>query len=151
MRRGKEETKQGITINLTSELSPLHLPMRVTGMPLSRAEMAVHFPVPFCPAESRIFSTKGFPSVSCRTENSIGHSTSHTILDHPIQPLHCAGHIRWTIKYSSIPGSLSRFVCAYLAPSSCSLCIYSCTIGNFHGHKFSQNSPKSGFQKYTQF
>lgn len=45
------------------------LPINVTGIPLSRAEMAVHFPVPFCPAESRIFSTRGDPSVSCDRSN----------------------------------------------------------------------------------
>ena len=34
-------------------------PMRVTGTPSSSAEMPVHFPVPFCPAVSRIRSTTG--------------------------------------------------------------------------------------------
>ena len=41
-------------------------PIRVTGIPLSSAEMAVHFPVPFCPAESLIFSTNGCWSVSLK-------------------------------------------------------------------------------------
>lgn len=40
------------------------LPMRVTGTPYSRAEMAVHFPVPFCPALSLIFGSRYLPSVS---------------------------------------------------------------------------------------
>ena len=40
------------------------LPMRVTGTPYSRAEMAVHFPVPFCPALSRIFGSRCLPSAS---------------------------------------------------------------------------------------
>lgn len=40
------------------------LPMRVTGMPYSSAETAVHFPVPFCPALSRIFGNSSLPSVS---------------------------------------------------------------------------------------
>lgn len=40
------------------------LPMRVTGTPYSRAEMAVHFPVPFCPALSRIFGNRCLPSAS---------------------------------------------------------------------------------------
>ena len=39
-------------------------PMRVTGWPRSRALMAVHLPVPFWPAESRIFSRMGVPSSS---------------------------------------------------------------------------------------
>lgn len=39
-------------------------PIRVTGIPLSRASMAVHLPVPFWPALSRIFRTMGTPSVS---------------------------------------------------------------------------------------
>ena len=39
-------------------------PMSVTGMPCSSASMPVHFPVPFCPAVSEIFSTSGVPSVS---------------------------------------------------------------------------------------
>ena len=39
-------------------------PIRVTGMPRSRALMAVHLPVPFWPALSRIFSTSGVPSLS---------------------------------------------------------------------------------------
>lgn len=38
--------------------------MRVTGTPYSRAEMAVHFPVPFCPALSLIFGSRCSPSVS---------------------------------------------------------------------------------------
>ena len=33
-------------------------------MPCSRASIPVHFPVPFCPAVSEIFSTSGVPSVS---------------------------------------------------------------------------------------
>lgn len=41
-------------------------PMRVTGMPRSRALMAVHLPVPFWPAESRIFSRRGVPSSSLK-------------------------------------------------------------------------------------
>ena len=40
------------------------LPMRVTGMPYSKAEMAVHFPVPFCPALSLILGSRGVPSLS---------------------------------------------------------------------------------------
>jgi len=36
----------------------------VTGMPRSSAEIAVHLPVPFCPAVSRILSTIGVPSSS---------------------------------------------------------------------------------------
>ena len=31
--------------------------IRVTGIPCSNAEIAVHFPVPFCPAASLIFVT----------------------------------------------------------------------------------------------
>lgn len=38
--------------------------MRVTGTPYSRAEMAVHFPVPFCPALSLIFGSRCLPSLS---------------------------------------------------------------------------------------
>ncbi len=45
-------------------------PMRVTGMPRSRALIAVHFPVPFWPAESRIFSTNGVPSSSLKRRTS---------------------------------------------------------------------------------
>lgn len=33
-------------------------------MPYSRAEMAVHFPVPFCPALSLIFGSRCVPSLS---------------------------------------------------------------------------------------
>lgn len=40
------------------------LPIKVTGVPYSRAEIAVHFPVPFCPALSRILGSKCVPSVS---------------------------------------------------------------------------------------
>jgi len=40
--------------------------IKVTGIPRSRALMAVHFPVPFCPAESRIFSRRGVPSSSLK-------------------------------------------------------------------------------------
>lgn len=47
-----------------SQMHYYFLPMSVKGIPLSRAEMAVHFPVPFCPAASLIFSTRGVPSVS---------------------------------------------------------------------------------------
>src|SRR5438105_3666969 len=39
-------------------------PIRVTGVPVSSALMQVHFPVPFWPAVSRIFSTTGVPSSS---------------------------------------------------------------------------------------
>lgn len=42
----------------------LVLPIRVTGVPYSRAEMAVHFPVPFWPALSRIFGSRCVLSVS---------------------------------------------------------------------------------------
>lgn len=45
-------------------------PMRVTGMPLSRASMAVHLPVPFWPAWSRILRTIGTPSVSLKRRMS---------------------------------------------------------------------------------
>lgn len=44
--------------------SKSHLPMRVTGTPYSRAEIAVHFPVPFCPALSLIFGRRYLPSLS---------------------------------------------------------------------------------------
>lgn len=40
--------------------------IRVTGMPRSRAFTAVHLPVPFWPALSRIFSTRGVPSSSLK-------------------------------------------------------------------------------------
>lgn len=40
------------------------LPIRVTGVPYSKAEMAVHFPVPFCPALSRILGSRCVPSLS---------------------------------------------------------------------------------------
>lgn len=40
------------------------LPMRVTGTPYSRAEMAVHLPVPFWPALSLIFGSRCLPSLS---------------------------------------------------------------------------------------
>lgn len=40
------------------------LPIRVTGVPYSSAEIAVHFPVPFCPALSRILGSKCVPSES---------------------------------------------------------------------------------------
>lgn len=40
------------------------LPIKVTGVPYSRAEMAVHFPVPFCPALSRILGSRCVPSES---------------------------------------------------------------------------------------
>ena len=33
----------------------------IVGMPRSKALSLVHFPVPFCPAVSRIISTTGFP------------------------------------------------------------------------------------------
>lgn len=36
----------------------------MTGVPYSRAEIAVHFPVPFCPALSRILGSKCVPSES---------------------------------------------------------------------------------------
>lgn len=39
-------------------------PIKVTGVPKSKALMAVHFPVPFCPAASRILVTMGSPSSS---------------------------------------------------------------------------------------
>ena len=39
-------------------------PMRVTGMPRSSALVAVHLPVPFCDAASRILVTRGTPSSS---------------------------------------------------------------------------------------
>ena len=39
-------------------------PISVSGIPRSSAEIAVHFPVPFCPAVSRILSTIGAPSSS---------------------------------------------------------------------------------------
>ena len=45
-------------------------PMRVTGIPISSASMAVHLPVPFWPAESRIFSTMGTPSSSLKRRMS---------------------------------------------------------------------------------
>lgn len=38
--------------------------MRVTGVPYSSAEMAVHFPVPFWPALSRILGSRWVPSGS---------------------------------------------------------------------------------------
>lgn len=40
------------------------LPIKVTGVPYSRAEIAVHFPVPFCPALSRILGSRCEPSES---------------------------------------------------------------------------------------
>jgi len=40
--------------------------IRVTGMPRSRALTAVHLPVPFWPALSRIFSTRAVPSSSLK-------------------------------------------------------------------------------------
>lgn len=40
------------------------IPIRVTGVPYSSAEMAVHFPVPFCPALSRILGSRWVPSAS---------------------------------------------------------------------------------------
>lgn len=40
------------------------LPIKVTGVPYSKAEMAVHFPVPFCPALSRILGSRCVPSES---------------------------------------------------------------------------------------
>lgn len=46
------------------ERSKNQLPMSVTGTPYSRAEMAVHFPVPFCPALSLIFGRRYLPSLS---------------------------------------------------------------------------------------
>lgn len=46
------------------ERSEQQLPMSVTGTPYSRAEMAVHFPVPFCPALSLIFGRRYLPSLS---------------------------------------------------------------------------------------
>eukprot|EP00121_Abeoforma_whisleri_P004023 Awhi_evm2s3631 len=46
-------------------------PTRVNGIPKSKALMAVHFPVPFCPALSIIFSTKGVPSVSLKAKISV--------------------------------------------------------------------------------
>ena len=49
---------------LVNNLLFVLLPIRVTGVPYSRAEMAVHFPVPFCPALSRILGSRGVPSVS---------------------------------------------------------------------------------------
>ena len=45
-------------------------PMRVRGMPCCRASMAVHLPVPFWPAVSRIFSTIGSPSSSLKPRMS---------------------------------------------------------------------------------
>ena len=39
-------------------------PISVSGMPRSSAAMAVHLPVPFWPAVSRIRSTSGLPSSS---------------------------------------------------------------------------------------
>jgi hypothetical protein len=42
-------------------------PITVTGIPYSRLATAVHFPVPFCPAESRIFSNRYEPvELPCR-------------------------------------------------------------------------------------
>ena len=43
------------------------LPIKVTGIPSDNADIAVHLPVPFCPAASLIFSTRGSPlsSLNC--------------------------------------------------------------------------------------
>ncbi len=40
------------------------LPISVTGVPYSKAEIAVHFPVPFCPALSLILGSRWVPSSS---------------------------------------------------------------------------------------
>ena len=45
-------------------------PISVSGTPRSMAAMPVHFPVPFCPAASRIFSTSGDPSSSLKAKMS---------------------------------------------------------------------------------
>lgn len=42
----------------------ISLPIKVTGVPYSSAEIAVHFPVPFCPALSRILGNRCVPSAS---------------------------------------------------------------------------------------
>lgn len=41
-----------------------YVPMSVTGTPYSKAEIAVHFPVPFCPALSLILGSRWVPSES---------------------------------------------------------------------------------------
>ena len=38
-------------------------PIKVTGIPNSKADIAVHLPVPFCPAVSLISDTNAFPSL----------------------------------------------------------------------------------------
>lgn len=75
--------------------------MSVKGIPLSRAEIAVHFPVPFCPAASLIFSTRGVPSVSYK------HSLSLMLLSS--QDTHLISHDvscnfnKERIKFSFVP------------------------------------------------
>lgn len=57
--------------------------IRVTGTPNSRAAMAVHLPVPFCPAVSRIFSKRYCPKmlkiVKLWINNSICNKCSQSI------------------------------------------------------------------------
>ena len=131
--------------------------MRVTGMPLSSAEMAVHFPVPFCPAESRIFSTKGFPSVSYRIENSIRYSTSNTTLDHLFK--YFIAQVRTpdicvAINYTLWPRSLSCFVCACLncpPPSYVHFASTYVSLVIFVGTNFRKTGPNLGFRNIHSF
>lgn len=66
MTNRKEQGVEGGNFShfLIDELGFFLLPIKVTGVPYSRAEMAVHFPVPFCPALSRILGSRCKPSES---------------------------------------------------------------------------------------
>ena len=67
--REREKKRDGQRKNRSSEKTQHNdpdSPIRVIGIPMSSAEMAIHFPVPFCPAKSLIFSTNGCWSVSLK-------------------------------------------------------------------------------------
>lgn len=49
---------------ISNHLECKYIPMSVTGTPYSKAEIAVHLPVPFCPALSLILGSRGVPSES---------------------------------------------------------------------------------------
>ena len=86
-------------------------PMRVTGMPRSSALMAVHLPVPFWPAESRIFSTRALPS------SSLKHITSRVISmrNESRTPLF---HLAMTSPISSLDMPRPRFMMSYACSDS---------------------------------
>ena len=64
---------QGVPLTLIADrhLENTASPMSVRGTPWSRADVAVHLPVPFCPAVSRIYSTTVSPFSSLYPKMSL--------------------------------------------------------------------------------